>query len=158
MRVISLSNASSLDYGGATYEPGPDGVYDMPEPVGLELTTKHASMWVAETVHNAAITAAQLDQLRDPNHMVSVVADLLARVAALEAKVAGQTPQAAAAEPDPEPDPEPDEPVGTPEAGAEDAKPEPQPAAKKTTAKKTAPAKPKSPAAPSEAPGGDPAS
>src|SRR5579859_7190159 len=86
MRVISKSNASSLDFQGATYEPGPDGVFELPEPVAVELTTKHASMWVAEAVHLAAMTAAQIDNLRNPSFMVQAVADLIGRVAALEAK------------------------------------------------------------------------
>ena len=88
MRVISTTNASSLEFQGETYEPGPDGVFNFPEPVGVELTTKHASMWVAEDTFNAQALAAQRDKLRDPNFMVTVVADLLGRVAALEAKQA----------------------------------------------------------------------
>lgn len=103
MRVISKSNASSLDYGGETYEPGPDGVFNFPESVGLELTTKHASMWVAEDVFNAAATAAQRDALRDPNYLVTVVAALLGRVAALEENAApkAKAPKAETAPPAP---------------------------------------------------------
>jgi hypothetical protein len=102
MRVISKSNASSLDFQGATYEPGPDGVFEFPEPVAVELTTKHASMWVAEAVHLAAVTAAQMDNLRNPNFLVTTVADLIGRVAALEANSAAaskpKAPKAAAPE------------------------------------------------------------
>jgi hypothetical protein len=117
MRVISKSNASGVTLGGVAYEPGPDGVFDFPEPVGVELTTKHASMWVAEAAHLAAMSAAEVERLRDPNALVPTVAELLGRVAALEAKLTGGE-HAAASEPD-----------------------APKPA-KKTVAKKTAPAKP----------------
>lgn len=130
MRVISLSNASSLEYGGETYEPGPDGVFNLPEPVGRELTTKHASMWVTEMVHLAAISAAVLDKLRDPNQMVTVVADLIGRVTALEAKLAPAG--------EPESEAPPAETGG--QAGAEEPKKQTA-AQKRAAAKKTAASK-----------------
>lgn len=108
MRVISKSNASSLDFQGATYEPGPDGVFELPEPVAVELTTRHASMWVAEAAHLAAVTALQLDNLRNPNFMVTAVAELIGRVAALEASAT--KPKAPKAETPPPPPPELEEP------------------------------------------------
>lgn len=135
MRVISTTNASSLDWQGVTYDPGPDGVFNFPEPVGRELTTKHASMWVAEDTFNAQAAAAQRDALRDPNFLVSVVAELLGRVKALEEKAAAaDKPKAPKAETAP-PAPPAEEPKLT--AAQKRA------AAKKAAAKKTAPATPK---------------
>lgn len=137
MRVISLSNASSLPIGGTEYTPGDDGVYELPEPLGVELTTKHASMWVAESAHLAAATAAEVERLRDPNILPITVADLLGRVAALEAKAAvSAKPRAPKAE----------TPPATPLAGTEKAAKAAtgktasarKDAAKKTVAAKTA--------------------
>ena len=140
MRVISKSNASSLSFGGQTYEPGSDGVFDFPEPVGVELTTKHASMWVAEAVHLAAVSAAELDRLRDPNFMVQAVAGLIGRVADLEAKAAAASkPKAPKAETPPPAPPESEEPKQT--------------AAQKRAAKKAAASKPQPDAAPDPATG-----
>jgi hypothetical protein len=130
MRVISLSNASSLPHAGTEYLPDEDGVYNLPEPVGVELTTKHASMWVAESTHLAAASAAEVDRLRDPTVLHRTVAALLGRVAALEKRL--EAPKA--------------EPVTGPPVKAATDEPKPGAArtpttAKKTPAKKTAPAK-----------------
>lgn len=144
MRVISKANASSLDFGGQTYEPGPDGVFDFPEPVGVELTTKHASMWVAEDTFNTQAAAAQRDALRDPNFMVTVVAGLLGRVAALEANAgAASKPKAPKAE-----TPPPAPAVEAPKLTAAQKRA----AAKKAAAAKTSASKPKAGAATDPAP------
>jgi hypothetical protein len=90
MRVISLTGATSVPdpAAGTEHEPGADGVFDLPEPFGLYLTTKHASMWRGEAQHKAAQRAALVEELRNPNVLSSVVADLRERVVDLEAQVA----------------------------------------------------------------------
>ena len=90
MRVISLTNASSVPdpETGEQYEPGADGVFDLPEPFGLHLTTKHASVWRGEAQHQAAQRAAAVEELRNPNVVAAAVAELRERVERLTAQVA----------------------------------------------------------------------
>lgn len=90
MRVISLTGATGVPDPdtGKPYEPGADGVFELPEPFGLYLTTKHASVWRGEAAHQAAQRAALVEELRNPNVLSTVVADLRFQVEQLTAQVA----------------------------------------------------------------------
>lgn len=129
MRVISTANASSVQLDGVTYEADSGGVFDFPEPVGVELTTKHASMWVAEDTFNTQAAAAQRDALRDPNFMVTVVAGLLGRVSALEEQLAAlkapEPEQAPEEAPEPDLVEQSDPPVSAAPDGGDGSTPEP---------------------------------
>ncbi len=90
MRVISLTGATSVTDPETNegHEASADGVFDLPEPYGLHLTTKHASLWRGEAQHKAAQRAALVEELRNPNVLSTVVAELRERVVDLEAQVA----------------------------------------------------------------------
>ena len=90
MRVISLSGASAVtdQDSGIEHEAGPDGVFELPEPFAVHLTTKHASLWRAESQHEASIAAAKLDELRNPHVLPGVVAELRDRLEKAEARIA----------------------------------------------------------------------
>ena len=97
MRMISLTNASSVvePDTGEQYDAGPDGVFDLPHPFAMHLADKHAGHWRVESEHEAALTAAKVTTLRNPNVLPGVVATLrddldgaLARIEALEAAAA----------------------------------------------------------------------
>jgi len=70
------------------YVPVDDGVFNLPEPFGLELTTKHASMWQGEGARQAAQRSALIEELRNPTVLSTVVADLRDQVAKLTAQIA----------------------------------------------------------------------
>lgn len=97
MRMISLTNASSVvePETGKQYDAGPDGVFDLPHPFAMHLAEKHAGHWRVESEHEAALAAAKVAQLRNPNVLTATVAKLrddleaaLARIDALEAAAA----------------------------------------------------------------------
>jgi outer membrane murein-binding lipoprotein Lpp len=88
MRVISLTGAESYKHPvtGETFESGPDGVFDLPQEYGLELTRKHAAQWRSEVAQQAADRRKNLAKLRNPTEVASTVTTLIARVDALEAQ------------------------------------------------------------------------
>lgn len=90
MRVISLSGASAVtdQDTGTEHVAGEDGVFELPEPFAVHLTTKHASLWRAESGHEAALAAAKVDELRNPHVLPGVVADLRDRLAKAEERIA----------------------------------------------------------------------
>lgn len=89
MRVISLVGAEAFtdpDTGDEYHVSG--GVFDLPEALGRELTTHHASLWREQTVHEQRVAAERLEELRNPHNVAPALADLRDRVEALEATVA----------------------------------------------------------------------
>jgi hypothetical protein len=173
MRVISLTGASGVtDPETSTeYEAGGDGVFELPEPFGQYLATKHASMWCGEAQYKAAQRAALVEELRNPNVLSTVVAELRERVVDLETQVAahesrlsakpsrtgkGSAKATDAAEPAPAPETvDGGDPGETPDPGdgvvdASDTAGEPVPEAKPAQARKTAAKKTAAPKPPAE--------
>lgn len=92
MRVISLVGAEAFtdpDTGDEYTADG--GAFDLPEALGRELTTHHASLWREQTVHEQQVAAEKLEELRNPHNVAPALADLRDRVEALEATVAALT-------------------------------------------------------------------
>lgn len=156
MRVINKTGASFVEFppnSGNIFEPGPDGVYELPDPVARELTTKHASHWVPEAAQVGTQRRDRAAKLRNPRVAADVISRLEQRVETLEAQVAELLSfvDEAPAEPEPEGafegedgDGEQSDPqdetasVGAEDSGESgeqsDAEPEPRPAAKRATA------------------------
>lgn len=156
MRVISKTNASEVEYppsSGNVYQPGPDGVFEMPEHVGREITKKHASQWAREEALAGTQRRDRAAKLRNPRVAADVISRLEQRVETLEAQVAELVSfvDEAPAEPEPEAafegedgdgeqsDPQDETASGGAEDSGEsgeqsDAEPEPRPAAKRATA------------------------
>lgn len=89
MRVISLVGAEAFtDPADGTEYQAAAGVFDLPEPLGRELTTHHASLWRELTFHESQIAQAKLEELRNPHNVAPALADLRDRVTELEATVA----------------------------------------------------------------------
>jgi uncharacterized membrane protein YccC len=89
MRVVSLVNADAFtDPADGTEYRSANGAFDLPEPLGRELTTHHASLWREQTFHESQIAQEKMEELRNPHNVAPALADLRDRVAALEATVA----------------------------------------------------------------------
>lgn len=89
MRLINLANASSVTdpSSGEQYEVGADGVFDLPHGFATELATRHASQWRIESVHEAQVAAAKVNELRSPHVLPGVVAELRDRLEKAEARL-----------------------------------------------------------------------
>lgn len=89
MRIVSTTGASHLLHSGEEFSPDDAGVFEVPEPIGVNLT--QYPTWVPE--HEAVDRAAADQRARDTDAAVqaariadleAAVADLAERLAALE--------------------------------------------------------------------------
>lgn len=88
MRVVSLVGAEAFTDPDTGDEYTADaGVFDLPEDLGRELTTHHASLWREQTLHEQQIAHEKLEELRNPHNVAPALVELRDRVAALEATV-----------------------------------------------------------------------
>lgn len=86
MRIIHLGGANSVtDPTHGEAHAGADGVFDLPQPFADHLLTTAAGTWRGETHHASLLSAQAIDELRDPQVAVRVLAELRDRVASLEA-------------------------------------------------------------------------
>lgn len=89
MRLINLDGAQAVqhpEHGAA--EAGPDGVFDVPTPLGQALLADRGH-WTTEADHVAAQAQKALEDLADPKKVPHVLLELRTRIADLEAKLAG---------------------------------------------------------------------
>jgi len=89
MRMINLVGATSVTdpTTGTVYKAGPDGVFDLPHAYATELATRHAGHWRVESEYEAAQSAARKAELRNPQVLTGVVADLRERLERAEARI-----------------------------------------------------------------------
>lgn len=81
MRLYSRDGATAVSHGGETYTPGPDGGFDFPEHVGLELHGYHAGkvpLWETDIERQAREAAELADQRKDPATLLDAVNQLVA--------------------------------------------------------------------------------
>ena len=86
MRITSTTSAEKVQHDGVIYEADDEGVFEVPEPVGLELVGFPG--WLPE--YEAKAIAAEQQRARDTDaaQQAERIADLTARVEALEAALA----------------------------------------------------------------------
>lgn len=82
MRITSTTGAISVQHDGVTYEAADDGVFDVPEPVGNDLTT--FPQWLPEYEAQAIAAAEQAAADSDITRLAARVAELEAWRASLE--------------------------------------------------------------------------
>ncbi len=118
MHVVSLTGATSVvDAEHGTIDADENGVFDVPEELGLRLVS-FATEWRSKLDQEAHLVAEEAARLADPETAVTLLKELRDRIGDLEAEVARLAGKAPAK---PEPKPKP--------AGKAPAKPEPTPTA-----------------------------
>lgn len=93
MRIVSTIGAERVVHEGVTYQSEGDGLFEVPEPVGLHLTG--FPDWLTEWQALDRRTAADQAHASDPAVLAAEVAELRDRVAALEAAAKPKRPSRA---------------------------------------------------------------
>lgn len=95
MRIASMTTGThTVTHDGVTYEAGEDGIFEVPEHVGLELTD--FANWLPEYEADAQAAAEQAERDTDVQRQADRIAALEADVAELREQLAALVP----AEPD----------------------------------------------------------
>lgn len=92
MLLYSRTGASSVHIGGATYEAGPDGGFDLPDHVAAQVHTFHVGgqpLWEDHTQRQQRLVAEELERRKDPATLLDAVNQL---VAAAQAQAAVPPP------------------------------------------------------------------